>query len=1364
MRKALGLGRLGSFLLFLCGPSLMGCQGTVSDCTERWSVVCEDDTVFWVDSCGNRGEVRELCSCGCDALGTDCLADCEDLCEGVVCDDPQASICLDESTKRSWLSPGTCAEGLCIYESVDEVCEEGCQAGLCLGDPCTDVVCDRPPAPLCIDEGLMRVYAGAGQCEQGLCVYSSQDDTCSECCYGAEINPTGDPIGGGKGYREIFDAVGADWVVGDSLGLLAALDDAAYGDLIYVEDSAIVDLSGYDEIQVPAGVTLAGGRGRDGVEGALIWTGQFDTFPLFVAAGADVRFTGLRIMGPDPDVGDHDYQNPVLSRGIQTGFADLEVDNCEVFGFGHAAVVVYGEEATANVHHCHIHNNTRAGLGYGVVLNQSTCLIEANLFDSNRHSIAGTGRPGTSYEARYNLVLAHATGHYFDMHGAADFDKYISSAIWRFNEGSGDQALDSSVFNANHCSLVGMDTGLCWVPGQIETGLLFDGADDYLDCGNDSILQSATGSIEFWLRADRLDQDQELIELFEDTSANYLSVRLSASNNIGLWIEDNDLLLIDLESNTAISANALHHVALTQDGAGVRMYLDGQEIATSGNDGAAWSDHLSLAGLRIGSGHRSAFQGMLDELRFYSRALTSDEVMRHFLGQADIAGDLISIHHNTFRGSDMSAVVIRGVPAEPSSIHHNWFKDADLDHALRQTNALGNLDVSTNHLGPDVPLGTRLPLASGKATPDAGEAPLEVTFDAGNSHVEQDDAEVIGWRWDFGDGETAWGERVVHTYQQIGRYGVDLTVFDAKGATGHAFIPVEVSPAAGYLLSFWIKDSYRGPLSGYYVSQVLVDGSVVWEEDLTGDPGWRQVSVNLSAEISGQESTEIALRVLNQAAVLNTELIELSVYFDDVRLFGGDDTGGDFEGASPWAYQESLPDWSGSAHTEETRSGWRAFRIHHPYLRDCPQGSNARIVQTIPLRSEHLLADWRLDEGTGEQTLDRSLFGHHGQLVNMDDESWVAGVMGKALRFDGADDKVECEFSEALQSAQGHIVFWLSAEPGSTGSMLSLYADEQNHFTVELDAEGCIRLHQVDAGVANLDLQSTVAVDDGLFHHIALVQDGSGVRIYVDGLQGESGQNGPNWTDGLTLTEVSLGDGPLGFYAGVLDEVHIDDRPVDASWIEEQVGRGRPLGLWHFDEGQGETAHDAVGGHDGSLLGMNPALNWVEGITASAVWFDGSDDYLDFADAAGLGSTQGTVEFWFRSESFDENQDLLNLFEDGFQNYLLIRRNDRNRITVRIEDNDVGIVNLTAEDLPITDTAFHHLAVTQDGFGLRIYIDGHEQRCTGDNSGAWTDHLTLTGMWLGRGHWSWFKGTLDELALHARALRPKEIAERALVD
>jgi hypothetical protein len=114
------------------------------------------------------------------------------------------------------------------------------------------------------------------------------------------------------------------------------------------------------------------------------------------------------------------YYSIPNSDGIISTHPNLEVDNCELWGWSHAGIFLKRGALKAHIHHNNIHHNQRSGLGYGVCLDQADALIEANLFDWCRHQIAGTGRPGTSYEARYNLVLENANGHSFDMHGGRD--------------------------------------------------------------------------------------------------------------------------------------------------------------------------------------------------------------------------------------------------------------------------------------------------------------------------------------------------------------------------------------------------------------------------------------------------------------------------------------------------------------------------------------------------------------------------------------------------------------------------------------------------------------------------------------------------------------------------------------------------------------------------------------------------------------------------------------------------------------------------------------------------------------------------------------------------------------------------------
>jgi hypothetical protein len=116
--------------------------------------------------------------------------------------------------------------------------------------------------------------------------------------FGAEPNPTGDPIGGGNGYRQVVAQ--GDYHVKTLGELVAALEKAKAGQVVYIDDQAEIDAAGTKGIVIPGGVTVAGGRGKGDSQGALLHSSELATSPLFLAGGPQVRVTGLRLRGPDP--------------------------------------------------------------------------------------------------------------------------------------------------------------------------------------------------------------------------------------------------------------------------------------------------------------------------------------------------------------------------------------------------------------------------------------------------------------------------------------------------------------------------------------------------------------------------------------------------------------------------------------------------------------------------------------------------------------------------------------------------------------------------------------------------------------------------------------------------------------------------------------------------------------------------------------------------------------------------------------------------------------------------------------------------------------------------------------------------------
>ncbi len=232
--------------------------------------------------------------------------------------------------------------------------------------------------------------------------------------FGAEHNPTGNPVGGGEGYSEIYTE--GDYTVRSYEELEVVLAEAKAGQVVFVPEDIEIDMAGRPELPVPEAVTLAGSRGDNGSDGGLIFSDNLHTPGLFASAGDCVRITGLRVQGPYP----HRERIDANSSGMHSNHFGMEIDNCNISGFRGSATGFGRGASRGYVHHNYIHHNQQAGLGYGVSVGGGDVLIEANLFDWCRHHIASSGAPGSAYEARYNICGENANGHLVDMHGGRD--------------------------------------------------------------------------------------------------------------------------------------------------------------------------------------------------------------------------------------------------------------------------------------------------------------------------------------------------------------------------------------------------------------------------------------------------------------------------------------------------------------------------------------------------------------------------------------------------------------------------------------------------------------------------------------------------------------------------------------------------------------------------------------------------------------------------------------------------------------------------------------------------------------------------------------------------------------------------------
>lgn len=227
-----------------------------------------------------------------------------------------------------------------------------------------------------------------------------------------------------------------------------------------------------------------------------------------------------------------------------------------------------------------------------------------------------------------------------------DFEIAELSAVaghWRLDETSGSVAVDESVLSTDgsHVNLPTLGVSSAYAP-ENGTAVEYDGSSDYTTIPHDDAMLADNGTVMFWFRTSALTADQGL---FSKDSANYdtgghLNISLTGGK-----------VHVSLESTTqsylvespVVAANKWRHVAFTWGVTGMNLYVDGQLVDSSlsytgglgtTSGGAGNYEPIVLGADASASGDLSVtplqnyLQGALDDVRFYARAVCSDEVYR----------------------------------------------------------------------------------------------------------------------------------------------------------------------------------------------------------------------------------------------------------------------------------------------------------------------------------------------------------------------------------------------------------------------------------------------------------------------------------------------------------------------------------------------------------------------------------------------------------------------------------------------------------------------------------------------------------------------------------------------------------------
>ncbi|MDD5518383.1 MAG: LamG domain-containing protein [Candidatus Omnitrophica bacterium] len=170
--------------------------------------------------------------------------------------------------------------------------------------------------------------------------------------------------------------------------------------------------------------------------------------------------------------------------------------------------------------------------------------------------------------------------------------------------------------------------------------LSFDGVDDYVNNSTaDWRSEDSVGSIEVWFKTSKSATNQTLFASADEAgSERYFRFRVRSIGNV-LNISNNIDSEDSVSGSTVVNDNNWHQAVLVSDGSAYSIFLDGvAENLTiiSGTNSGDWfsdttlRDNFTIGAMKYNSTIIHYFNGLIDEVRIYNRALSADEIKQHY--------------------------------------------------------------------------------------------------------------------------------------------------------------------------------------------------------------------------------------------------------------------------------------------------------------------------------------------------------------------------------------------------------------------------------------------------------------------------------------------------------------------------------------------------------------------------------------------------------------------------------------------------------------------------------------------------------------------------------------------------------------